>query len=151
MIVSASFNDYLYILVGIVWLIFSVYKSQKKKADNAQGSQQKPQKSFLESLIDEFNPETKVAPIPYDQNDEPFDSSENKQEYVTEIFSYDDAVEESNETETSVVYRQKEVEKAKTDTVKDSKVIDNQKNSRGRAFSLKNAVINAEILNPKYF
>ncbi len=157
MIVSASFNDYLYILVGIVWLAFSVYKGQKKKGSDDQQPPKKAGKSFLDSLLEEFVPVSEPTPVPYVSNeattgaidqDERIDQDE---KYVSEIFSYDDAVEESNETETSVVYREKEVEKTKKENVKDLKVTEMQKDRFRKSFSLRNAVIQSEILNPRYF
>lgn len=151
MIVSASFNDYLYILLGIVWLAFSVYKGQKKKGANAQKPQQKAGKSFLDSLLEEFVPDSQPTPVPYVSNDETSTAVESDEKYVSEIFSYDDAVEESNETETSVVYREKGVEKTKKENVESSKVTDIQKDRFRKSFNLRNAVINSEILNPRYF
>jgi len=152
MIVSASFNDYLYILFGIAWLIFSVYKGQKKKNAAATDQPKKSNKSFLDSLIEEINPEPAAQSAPYSPNDPytPVDEVE-VDEYEQEIFSYDDAVEESNETETSGVYNQKEVELDRTTEAVENKNTDNQNVRYKSGFSLRNAVIYSEILKPRYF
>ncbi len=153
MIVSASFNDYLYILFGVAWLIFSVYKGQKKKNAAASDQPKKTNKSFLDSLIEEINPEPAAqSTTPYGSNDPyaPVDEVE-VDEYEQEIFSYDDAVEESNETETSGVYNQKEVELDRTTEAIENKNTDNQNVRYKSGFSLRNAVIYSEILKPRYF
>jgi len=149
MIVSASFNDYLYILFGVAWLIFSVYKGQKKKNAAASDQPKKPNKSFLDSLIEEINPESAAQSAPYSPID-PYSPVE-VEEYEQKIFSYDDAVELSNETETSVVYNEKEVELNSTTKEIENKNTDNQNVRYKSGFSLRNAVIYSEILKPRYF
>ncbi len=151
MIVSASFNDYLYILFGIAWLVFSVYKGQKKKNAASSEPPRKTNKSFLDSLMEELNPEPDTEPMPYVPTDPYAPVEVGMDDYEPRIFSYDDAVEESNETETSVVYTQKEVDKdPKTWTV-ENRNAENQNVRYNRGFSLRNAVIYSEILKPKYF
>ncbi|MBU2553097.1 MAG: hypothetical protein KKF98_01465 [Bacteroidetes bacterium] len=151
MVVSASFEDYLYILAGVVWLIFSFYKGQKKKKTTSETSSQSGKKSFFESLVEEFDQEKAPDPVLYTPVEETFSGANAQQLAEERLFSYDDAVELSNEYETSVVYKETEVKKVEKPPVILSKVVKNQKNKIRQGFDLRKAVIYSEIINPRYF
>ncbi|MFA5417015.1 MAG: hypothetical protein WC341_01015 [Bacteroidales bacterium] len=152
MVVFASLGDYLYIIIGILWLVFSVYNSQKKKSRRVDDTQKSKGKSFLDTLIDEFNVEPTIEPVPYT----PYATSNKVSDVEPEsekpvIFSYDDEVEESNETATSVVYRKREFGARGSLTAVEDKIIDIQPHRNKPGFDLRKAVIYSEILNRRYF
>jgi len=151
MVVFASLGDYLYIIIGIVWLVFSVYKGQKKKNSRSESPQKSSGKSFLDTLMDEFNPEPAVESVPYIKS-EPgnFVSKEVPVDEPT-LFSYDDQVEESNEYETSVVYTKREFGNHGSQPVIHNNIIDKQQYRRRGGFNLRKAVIYSEVLNRRYF
>ncbi len=161
MVIYASYEDYLYIIVGIVWVIFSYYNAQKKKkakeADN-QGAEKKP--SFLDSLIEEIGLKTDEAtPVysePYYEDDEIIEKPA-PQSYTDDVaqvedsktFSYDDYYEESNYQPPSDVNVNKRSQKEYnttteiTDTIKPTKTV--------KKVDLRKAIIYSEILKKKYF
>lgn len=151
MIVSASLGDYLYIIIGIVWLAFSVYKGQKKKSASSDSAQKSSGRSFIDNLIAEFNPEPTVNPVPYIVDDYADINTETAEVEEPTFFSYDDEVEESNVNDTSVVYRKRDFNSEKVTQLKDNNVIDKQRYTKKRNFDLRKAVIYSEVLNPRYF
>ncbi len=103
MIVKASFEDIIYVILGLVWVIYSAYNAKKKKKakENPSTSSKKP--SFLESVINEIGltDDKKPAVIsePYQDTDYYKDDVESKTlsaEDDEPVFSYDDYYEESN-------------------------------------------------------
>jgi hypothetical protein len=103
MVVQASFEDFIYIALGLVWVIYSAYSAKKKqKAKNNPTSASK-NKSFLETIIGEMglpSAQTESDNRGQEEDDEyKFDVDESK---ITpsvepqELYSYDDEYEESN-------------------------------------------------------
>ena len=68
MLFQASFEDYIYILVGIVWIAYSIYKgTQKSKSKQNKQNETEPvekKKSVFETFLDKIIVEEK--PLPYD-------------------------------------------------------------------------------------
>lgn len=151
MVVSASFEDYLYILAGVVWLIFSFYKGKNKKKATSGSSSDNGKKSFLESFIEEIEQQKVPDPIVYAPVEESLTDTDPMPVAEERLFSYDDAVELSNEYETSVVYKETEVKKEEKSSAVLSEVIKNQKYKIQKRFDLRKAVIYSEIINPRYF
>lgn len=158
MVYYASIDDYLYILLGIGWILFSVYTNKKKKAKQQQNSttEEKPSPSFLENLMEEIGlKEENADPYEEPQNSPavtPFTSSVNIPEPVeTRMFSQDDFYEESNfdrapdvlKTETGIK------SKVKTAFARDKRVTNKKKNRK--KLDIRKAVIYSEILSKKYF
>jgi hypothetical protein len=156
--IYASFEDAIYIILGLVWVIYSFYNAKKKqKAKNNPSSTN--DKSFLESLINKMGGAT--------ENQEPSANSSNKTNYVDNvveeedyaeqeeaIFSYDDIYEKSNY---SPPYEVVENEPAVITSTTSSKKnltkpapIPKKKNSKKR-IDLRKAVIYSEILKKVYF
>ncbi len=54
MIAHASFEDFLYIIAGIIWIAFSYYNAKKKKQAKKAAPPTSKKKSMLESLFDEI-------------------------------------------------------------------------------------------------
>ncbi|RLD44382.1 MAG: hypothetical protein DRI89_03335 [Bacteroidetes bacterium] len=147
MLVKGSFEDFFYILVGLIWVAYSIYKGvQKKKLQNSPNEKVK-KKSVLENLMDEFlEKEAPVQPEPivYEATSEDIEFEEKKD---TEVFSYDDIYEESNYNAASDVYRKKPETKTKLKT--ELKI--SPKKSKTPRFNLRKAVIYSELLNSRYF
>ncbi len=144
MLIKGSFEDFLYILVGLIWLAFSVYKGVKKKKPQPSSKEESSKrKSALETMMEQFmveEPETIVYetpspdPVPQTDTDE-------------KIFSYDDIYEESNQLETSAVYDRRPEPEKKVVTKPES----TRKKKKIRRFDVRKAVIYSEILNRRYF
>jgi hypothetical protein len=146
MLVKGSFEDFFYILIGLIWVGFSIYKGMQKKKQQQSPAGEAKKKSVLETLMDEFleNGEA-VRPAPV-VDEEPSETIDFKDETKSEVFSYDDIYEESNYNEVSEVYEQKTETKSKLKT--NLKVpVKRKKHTR---FNLKKAVIYSEILNRRY-
>ena len=161
MVVYASYEDYLYIIVGIVWVIFSYFNAQKKKkAIEAKktGSEEKP--SFLEALINEIGLKTEEATPaysePYYEEDEliekkatnSFTEDETQNDSV-KTFSYDDYYEESNYQPPTDVNVNKRSQK---DYINTTSITETKKSTKTvRKVDLRKAIIYSEILKKKYF
>lgn len=147
MIIKGSFEDFFYILIGLVWVAFSIYKGiQKKKSKQTTGGEVK-KKSVLESIMDEFLEKEQQAqpePIIYQA---PVDTELTEENAEDEPFSYDDIYERSNYNEADDVYTKKPIEKSKLKPNLKIPV----KTTRKTKFDLRKAVIYSEILNRRYF
>ncbi len=146
MLIKGSFEDFFYILVGLIWVAFSIYKGvQKKKAQGIPAKSRK-KKSMLETLLDEFlekQEQPEPEPVVYEASPEPADIEEETRQ---EVFSYDDLYEKSNYSEVSEVYEKKPEPKTNLKT-KLTKPTVKRKKPR---FNLRKAVIYSELLNRRY-
>jgi hypothetical protein len=150
MLSKGSFEDYLYILIGIIWVAFSFYKGSKNKKHAVTSvSKKKAGKGLLETLFDEFTQEEQPQEdIPYKTDDLVADipapsvipSVEQK------VFSYDDIYEEGNysEAENTETTTPSQVDLEKRTASSNEQI-------RRRRFNFKKAIIYSEILQPKYF
>lgn len=103
MIVQASFEDFLYIALGLVWVIYSAYSAKKKKEAKNNPASVKKSKSFIETVISEMGytaeqtaPVTESTPDNTSYIDDDFEEEVAPYEEPEKIFSYDDEYEESN-------------------------------------------------------
>lgn len=147
MLVKGSFEDYFYILVGLVWVAFSIYKGIQKKKSQQAPDQKTKKKSVLETLMDEFleKEETvQTEPIVYEA---PSQDIEFEEEVKEEVFSYDDIYENSNYNEVTGTYSKRAETKSR---LKTNLKTPSTKRKKMR-FNLKKAVIYSEILNKRYF
>lgn len=153
MLFQASFEDYIYILVGVVWIAYSIYKgSQKNKSKQAKKhttGDNAPKKSIFQSFIDEVLVEEKPVPLTPASEDQiqeeiVFEVPEKKET----IYSYDDIYEESNFKEDTDVFE----DKAEVQIVKNQKsnILSSIKQKKPR-IDLRKAVVYSEILNKRYF
>ena len=161
MVVHASFEDFIYIILGLAWVIYSAYNAKKKQKAKNNPTPSSQNKSFLESVISEIGfPEEKPEPIPRSlsndayYNEDDIDPEINPSIESTEIFSYDDESEESNFNSSNDIIENEQVIKSNKITSdyvipkKDSNV--NKKNTKKR-IDLRKAVIYSEILKKVYF
>jgi len=151
MLLKGSFEDFFYILIGIVWIAFSIYQGQKKRKQKLSApSTTEKKKSFFETLLDEVTEKKQAYEEIYDSESESTPEIVNQEErtYEENKFSYDDYYEERNYEETEDVIIKNEP-LAKSDF--DHPIRANLKKTRKLHFDLKKAVIYSEILKPKYF
>lgn len=155
----ASFEDYLYIIAGIIWIAFSFYNAKKKKQAKKTSAPKNKQKSLLESLFDEIgvkdDPKDSIysEPIQDTYENEPGIESENEPVMVDEpekVFSYDDLYEEGNYNPVSDVIERKSSTTLREISATDYKIRSSVKKKR-KKINLRKAVIYSEILNkPKF-
>ncbi len=154
MVVKGSFEDIIYILAGLVWVAFSIYKgSQKQKKAKASGGEKNKSKSTVEQFIGEFlgvkednivyqdeEVSTENGEVLFDEVEE----AETQEKYQpTELSSYDDKYEEGN------FFKEKQVLTPEDGKVKRLKVTNEKKPIRKRKkprFDVRKAIIYSEIL-----
>ena len=149
MISKGSFEDFLYIFIGLIWIGFSIYKAQqKKKAATQIGGNVKKEKSFFDNLMSEFINEEPSNPYHMPASETPpVKTTEKRETRADKIFSYDDIYEESNDKPAFDVYENKSAMKAEfAEEFKSSQ----QQKKRKPKIDLRKAVIYSEILNRKY-
>lgn len=161
MVVVSSFGDFIYILIGLLWIGFSIYKgSQKNKKSQQTESENNRTPNALEELMGEFlgyKQEDAVYSNEISDSEPTIDSFSEEQKTVPEtkvvdshIFSYDDEYEEEgNFFKEKKVYTKEEDENiGKSDITKKKKPVRRIKKPR---INLKKAVIYSTILNrPSY-
>lgn len=167
MIYNASFEDFLYILAGLVWLVFSIYNANKKKKakeNKKPNPQRESPPNFLDSIMDELGidkseqepaeNQTVYEPYTYEEDELLVKNETNNTHkpdtttYDREPFSYDDYYEESNYSEISDVKEKDELIKTR---VKIDLSTKKSTTKKSRKVNLKKAVIYSEILNKRYF
>jgi len=150
MLSKGSFEDYLYILIGLVWVAFSIYKGSKNKKRSAlQTNKKKTGKGLLETLFDEFtqeeHPQEEIPAVADDLVSEP-PASAVIPSIEQKVFSYDDLVEKSTYFE---------IKNAETTAIPQIELEEEPalpvKQIERRRFNFKKAIIYSEILQPKYF
>ena len=151
MMFQASFEDYIYILVGIVWIAYSIYKgTQKSKSRQNKSNNTEPvkkKKSVFETFIDNIIVEEKPLPYVAESEETIFDDVEivDKEE---KVFSYDDYYEESNfQSDLDVNKNEAETESKIKQEIRKSPSVKRKK----PRIDLRKAVVYSEILNRRYF
>ena len=154
MLFKGSFEDYIYIIIGLVWIVFSIYKgAQKNKARKqtpvSPESEEKKPASIFDGFLEKLMKEEEE--VPYEPVELHPKTDENIQVVHSEsekIFSYDDLVEKSNHLKETDVYE----EKAVTKSTLNQELKTHLKQARTKPrFDLRKAVIYSEILNRRYF
>ena len=85
----ASFEDIIYIIIGLLWVAFSFYNAKKKKNAKKVPTPANKQKSMLESLLNEIRDEDqKNDPSLYEPAQEIDQHEEEPMHIEKEIFSY---------------------------------------------------------------
>ncbi|MEE4259470.1 MAG: hypothetical protein V2I62_06910 [Bacteroidales bacterium] len=151
MLLKGSFEDFFYILIGIVWIAFSIYQGQKKrKQKSASQPTTEKKKSFFESLLDEFTEKNQQFEETHDDVISPALETIEVDENVFEEkkFSYDDYYEERNYEEAEDVLSEKE---SFAKSISDQQIKPSRRKKGKPQFDLRKAVIYSEILKPRYF
>ena len=154
MLVKGSFEDFIYIIIGVIWIAFSIYKgAAKNKARKNQPSPPQTEEQESTSIFENF-----LNNLIKEEEKEPYEPVELRKEETVEvkpapessdkIFSYDDLVEESNYFHESNVYEEKADKKASLKEELKTHLKDSKTKPR---FDLRKAVIYSEILNRRYF
>jgi len=149
MISKGSFEDFLYIIIGLIWIGFSIYKAQqKKKAATQSGGNVKKEKSFFDNLMSEFINEEPSNPYHIPSSEPPpAKTTERRETRADKIFSYDDMYEESNAMSEFDVYEKKPAKQAEFA----EEIMDKQQSKKQKPrINLRKAIIYSEILNRKY-
>lgn len=152
MLVKGSFEDFLYILAGVIWLAFSIYKGTKKKKSVKKEAKEPAKKNVFDTLMEEIldvQEKPQPEPLVYEDTVKEMTPSEEKMpedEPDSKLFSYDDLYEQSNYNEVSEVitsgYQSMSIPETETD-----KPTTIERKSR---FNLRKAVIYSAILNRPY-
>lgn len=158
MIVQASFEDFIYIILGLAWIIFSFYKAKKKKKEKEAQSQTSEKKSFVESLLNEMGLQDEQEdphfsePYREDINQDELELNPSANEEVEKVLSYDDYYEEGNYNSIDDVI-EKEPQMPIKKTGGTNKIPDKSfANAKIRKnIDLRKAVIYSEILKKVYF
>lgn len=161
MVSYASFEDFLYIILGLVWIVFSIYNANRKKKARSNQSSKEQKRSLLDSLLDEMGVKTEEENYSHSdsvlENEELNIVSENKPERVSilnsqpeELFSYDDYYKESNYKPTSNVIVKKQ-SKLRQSSSSDTGTNNPSKKKKTGKIDLRKAVIYSEILKKQYF
>ena len=153
MLYKGSYEDLIYILIGVLWVAYYIYKgvNKNKTRQTVSGKQSgKPRaKNFFETFLDEIATQDE-KPMEYAPQDiETKTVAEKRDENRGDKnFSYDDYYEESNFQEGKEVYQSdtnvKEARVEEVETVRKPK-------QKKMQIDIRKAVIYSEILNPRYF
>ncbi len=108
MVFYADLGDWLYVLLGLVWVFFSFYQKSKKRAahhDTGKAAGEN-RKSILETFFQEFETKTETQ---YEPVSASFDSESNHREVISENydtlesdFSYDEVFLEEEKQEKNI-------------------------------------------------
>ena len=158
-------DDFLYIIIGILWVVYSLYtnkqKQQKKRMMEEQRRQVEvpeaaPRRSLLEELLDA---EVKLPEPIVEAEEEQYEPEYNN---TVEAWSAENIVPENEslekiEEEVSASYFEQQYNlRARVDTVKPDRVHpafseeDEEMADFDEDFDLRKAVIYSEVLNPRY-
>ena len=163
-------DNFLYIIIGVIWVAFSLYNNKQKQdrkraASQAQGNTPPqavppPKRSFLEEiLMGELRPEQ--FPVEVEEEEEykpevkPKHILKDTDKYKTEAQSLEVITEEVPENYFEHQYATRKDEKGnisemKTEALAEGGIEESDLRIAGE-FDLRTAVIYAEILNPRYF
>ena len=153
----ASFEDFLYIIIGLLWVVYSFYNAKKKKDKKNAPAQTSGKKSILESLINELGIQDKQPEPSLYQPSDDINHIEPEPVHVeteepSEVFSYDDYYEESNyNTIDNVIEKKPPLPMAKIDEAYSLNKKSSSKKGVRNKIDLRKAVIYSEILKKVYF
>ena len=152
----ASFEDFLYIIAGIIWIAFSYYNAKKKKQAKKAPAPAGQKKSMLESLFDEIKvKDDHKDPVYYEPTHDTYEvETDIEPELAKEpekVFSYDDLYEEGNYKSNNDVIERKSSVPLKNISADDFKLKESSLKKKKKKINLRKAVIYSEILNnPKF-
>ena len=149
MLVKGSFEDIIYVVIGVLWIAYSIYKGTKKGRAKSRKEQtptdpEEKKKSVFDTFLDDIL--AKEEPVLYTPPAEDIVTAE--EEVEEKVFSYDDYYEESNHQERFNVIKDKPESDIKIET--EPTIVPSRKRKKPR-IDLRKAVIYSEILNRRYF
>jgi len=151
----ASFEDIIYVIIGILWIAFSFYNAKKKKDAKKASDPTIKHKSVLDSILGEIgynNEPADSALYKKETNQAEVEPATLQMEESSEVFSYDDDYEESN-FKSPIDVIEKESFTPNINKAKDhSKNIKKNPNKRiKKKIDLRKAIIYSEIIKKVYF
>ncbi len=160
MVSYASFEDFLYIIIGLVWVIFSFYNAKRKKKAKEGKPTESQKNPILDSILSEFGIDTEEdnnyeKPLQENEQisalkDNSIPQGESFSPEPEAIFSYDDIYEESNYIPpTNVIDKKQTTAFESTSTITGSKNLNLKK--KVRKIDLRKAIIYSEILKKQHF
>lgn len=159
MVYKGSFEDILYVVIGLVWVAFSIYKgSQKQKKRQKPEGERNKGKSTIEEFLGNFldikedNTVYQDEEVNNDGEELSFEEDDIPKEVVTntpsKAFSYSDAYKEGNFLEEKEVFTSESKRDERFSHNIETKPIRKRKKPR---FNVKKAIIYSEILKrPSY-
>ena len=150
----ASFEDILFILAGLVWVAYSAYRANKKKAKSqlvTTNEDDKKAKGFFDEFLEQFNvQEATEQKVSFENSYDVATPAANLESNITNgaLFSYDDVYEKKEDGN-----RNHEASTERNETQEDVEISAEQRSFNRKAsssFNLKRAFIYSEILNNKY-
>lgn len=149
MLVKGSFEDIIYIVIGVLWIAYSIYKGTKKgraksRKEQAPTDSEEKKKSVFDTFLDDIL--AKEEPVLYTPPAEDIVTEE--KEVEEKVFSYDDYYEKSNYQERFNVIDSKLESDIKIEA--EPTILPSKKRKKPR-IDLRKAVIYSEILNRRYF
>ncbi len=149
MLVKGSFEDIIYVVIGVLWIAYSIYKGTQKGRAKSRKEQtptdpEEKKKSVFDTFLDDIL--AKEEPVLYTPPAE--DTITAEEEVEEKVFSYDDDYEESNYQERFNVIKDKPESDIKIEA--EPTIVPSRKRNKPR-IDLRKAVIYSEILNRRYF
>jgi hypothetical protein len=143
MIVKGSFEDVLFVGLGIVWLIYSALKANKKTKQSVDdGLEGSVEQDLFEQMMER---EGLAVPEPADQFEEREEDKQGSSIESSTYFSFDEEVESKEHVETN--FRR---ERQQENLIRENEIGGQNKKNKRFKFNLKDAFIYSEILNAKY-
>ncbi len=157
-------GDYIYILIGIIWVVYSLYSASQKAAQKKQENGLPPQgpsqssplpipgnqgggKALLEDIFRELTGETK--PIPQPTRPLPTQPAVQPIKVRATPESSKSSTRYTNISDFATDFRQNEQSGVANSVSNDRQIMKNE--SIAKKFDLREAVIFSELLNRKYF
>lgn len=144
MLVQFDTGNWLYVLLGIAWVAYSIYKGANKNQNKTtEGGTKENKKTFLDDLIEGFSDDEN---IPYADTEEPVADNNFRQENEMDTFVKAETVKstEENLVDEGVPVTKNTMKKAATNSEFP------RGNRKKKRINLKKAVIYSEILRRPY-
>lgn len=161
MIIEASFEDFIYVIIGIGWLLYSVYNAKKKKEKSQKVSSEKKSPSFIDALMNEFGNNDIQPEVKTNNSQDEINYFDNEVEQQPDpisapekIFSYDDEYEQGNYNTIADVVENEQIIVKNDDVIIDKPVVISTykiRKKRQNKVDLRKAIIYSEIMKKKYF
>jgi len=145
MIVKGSFEDVLFVVLGLIWVVYSAYKSSNKK--NEKQKQATSEGNMPESSFDDFLAEMLGAEQKEKEPEVAFVNDKEEVEKVAgnDIFSFNDKFQNEK------IVEEKHFDQSGNDElIKSMEIGGENKPAKNVAFNLRKAIIYSEILERKY-
>ncbi len=154
MLVNATLGNWIYVLIGLAWLAYSIHKGvQKKNAGaNNSGRQAERKPSFFDAFLQEMTGEAERGESQRTDSEDAFDTTTTAQQNDVESFNSDLTFEESvlKKVEKEVPFEATKSGFSASLTESEKKVEKSEitKRIHGKKINLRKAVIYSILLEP---